>query len=157
MKGMRLAALPLLLFCLCSYSSETPRDDRLIGRWALDGQSCAREGTVFHADGTWSTVLEGGSWTLEGDRLAMRLSYDVDDFSTGHRRARNPNTCHSERIAWTGPGRFETRWEDGSVHRLSRCTSEQQPSSFCVGDCGAATPFDDHGWANRPPAARRQC
>ena len=154
---MRLSVLPLLLACLCTGSSAAPRDDRLVGRWALDDQPCAREGLVFSADGTWSTVLEGGSWRLEGDRLAMRLSYDVDDFSTGRRRARIPNICHSERIVWRGPNRFETRWEDGAAHRFSRCPSVRQPSSFCVGDCGAVTPFDDHGWANRPPAARRQC
>src|SRR6476660_3604763 len=126
---MRLSALPLLLSCLCTCASEAPRDDRLSGRWVLDEQPCAREGLVFRADGTWSTVLEGGSWSLDGDRLAMRLSYDVDVTTDGRHRPRTPNMCHTERIRWTGPDRLETHWEDGTVHRLSRCAAAQQPSS----------------------------
>jgi hypothetical protein len=154
---MRLSALPLLLCCLCSFSSEAPRDDRLVGRWVLDEQTCEGEGLVYRADGTWSTVLKGGTWSLEGDRLAMRLSYYVDDYRTGRGSAWKPNMCHSERIVWIEPNRLETHWEDGTVHRLSRCAVAQQPTSFCVADCAAATPFDEHGWAQRPPGARRQC
>lgn len=154
---MRLSALPLFLTCLSACSSEAPSDVRLVGRWVLDEQPCAREGLVFSADGTWSTVLEGGSWSLEGDRLAMRLSYHVDFEAAGRHPARHPNMCHTERILWAGPNRLETHWEDGTVHRLSRCEAVQQPSSFCVGDCAQATPFDEGGWAQQHPAARRQC
>lgn len=154
---MRLSALPLFLTCLCTCSSGAPRDDRLNGRWVLDGQGCDGVGTVFRADGTWSTVLEGGSWRLEGDRLAMRLSYDIDISAGGRHSARHPNMCHTERIRWLGSTRFETHWEDGRVHHLSRCPSDRQPTSFCVGDCAVATPFDEGGWAQQAPAARRQC
>jgi hypothetical protein len=88
---------------------------------------------------------------------------DLEDGDGGRSRSGrplrpvNPPICHTERIRWEGPDRFQTRWEDGTEHRLSRCKSPADPQIRCLGDCDRATPFDEKGWAAGPAAATRRC
>jgi hypothetical protein len=155
---MRIVAAALLLYCLgsCSPDESALQRRALIGRWAIDGQACDSAWLVYRRDGSWTTGHNGGRWSLADDRLTMKVT-NWGDLARGQAEEIRPYFCHTEHIRWIGPDQFVTRWEDGSKHRLNRCDSRQRPIVQCIGDCTDVTPFDQYGWAERPPAATRRC
>jgi hypothetical protein len=146
-------ALSLTWLASCSPDSESAR---LAGRWAVDGESCDRSWLTYREDGSWVANPGGGRWRLERGKLTLQLTEDGYAFR-GPKKPIEPNLCHTEHIEWIGPNEYRTRWEDGTVHRLTRCVVKVQPTIGCLGDCNAVTPFHEHGWAERAPAARRAC
>jgi hypothetical protein len=55
----------------------------LVGGWALSHIECESDNSIIYSkDGTWSHYNEGGTWSLEGDQLTLRVTerggYDED-------------------------------------------------------------------------------
>lgn len=155
---MKLLLPKLLLVSLASCAPEAPpvEQSALVGRWAVDGESCDGAWLSYRGDGSWGTDHNGGEWTLKGNRLTLRL-LNWGQMQRGAVTKVEPALCHTELIEWRGADSAVTRWEDGTVHQLSRCDARKRPLISCLGDCSAVTPFDEHGWSERPPAATREC
>jgi hypothetical protein len=152
------AALPLICW-LAACSSDIPGGEWLAGRWAVDGQSCDEAWLIFTADGYWSDYLSKGRWSADGRRLTLTLTHVRAGSADGRWPPVAPALCHTGSIERIGADALNSRWEDGSSHRLSRCTpmAVRLPMRACLGDCARVTPFDPRPWDPGPPAATRTC
>jgi hypothetical protein len=151
------AALPLICW-LAACSSDGP-EEWLAGRWAVDLQACDEAWLTFSGDGSWSNQLAKGRWSADGRRLTLSLTHERSPLFSADWRAAERPMCHTETVERVSADELRTRWEDGSSHRLVRCTptAPRLPMRGCVGDCERVTPFDPRPWNAGPPAATRTC
>lgn len=142
------SALTTLLAAIAA-CAPAPADEAswLAGRWAVDGESCRTAATILDAGGSWHTQWMSGRWSYSEGRLSRTVTHRHDarryfDPRGGNPRPVNPPLCHVETVRAIGRDVIETRWADGSTHRMVRCPGSRPPGGVCIGDCGTATPFD---------------
>jgi len=153
------ARRPALICSLAACAPEPPAREWLAGRWAVDGQACGEAWLIFTADGRWSNARMKGRWSADGRRLTLALTDELSGLPNLRWRPVADAPCHTESVERVSADALDSRWEDGSSHRLSRCmpTAVRLPMQACIGDCARVTPFDPRPWNAGPPAATRTC
>jgi hypothetical protein len=160
MSRMMRSHLPWLLISCC-IASCTPGKDAatqaaLVGRWAVDGESCDDAQLLFQADQSWMTNHNAGRWSVDDGKLTYALTRR-GDIQHGETEAVSPNICHSGPVRQLDADHFVSDWEDGTRHRLTRCDVRRRPFTECVGDCSRIVPFDWEFGPLRPAPVFRTC
>jgi hypothetical protein len=99
--------------------------DWLVGYWIPEGESCESDaGVIYEPNGTWSAYGASGRWTLSNGAIISDVTERLED-GDEVKKLSTPQK-HIEKIEALGPDKYVSRWEDGTVVRLSRCpgTSE---------------------------------
>jgi hypothetical protein len=93
----------------------------LIGGWVPEGESCESDaGVRYNGNGTWVAYEAAGTWRIEGPTI---VSIVTERWADGAEVPVTAGKRHVERIEVLGPNTYQSRWQDGTVVKLRRCTT----------------------------------
>lgn len=102
-------------------ASDRPLSEEwLTGNWAPEGESCTGDNIVhYNQGGDWAAYGANGHWQVQGNTIVATIDAQGGDNDTLVELPAPERNVETIRI--TSEDSFESRWQDGTTHSLTRC------------------------------------